>query len=389
MGKTNTLHFTIGEDFGLRIMEIAQEHLIYNLDHKKAVKALTDSFVGMPEDLALKILKGSHVIVVDEADQSVIVTERDEIIHERYPKIDIRSWYRKEHKKIGDDLRSAYEYLGMSTRGIFRYGFEMIFDKDDIIRFTRGDNEGILETLRDDSRIRDISDVSRVVLAVILKADKLYTVLEWMDRVYPEELEFDYSDPMGSVSKGRHDVLNLLMTRYQNFCNNNSEAILEEIEEEDDKVRSYVNNAIEITKVLSKPTFEPMNILDNYSAGWLSPTGEYYGLNGDIGNMLHTNIADKLQEQGIIPEDVETVDSWLERNGWVKIHGNWILYGGWENEKLDRPVVPMTEIQKTEIVRYGKLCHKGMLKFGFKMEFISAARFEMTDMLMIRKLFEF
>ena len=41
--------------------------------------------------------------------------------------------------------------------------------------------------------------------------------------------------------------------------------------------------------------------------------------------MLHLNLANMMVKDGIIPEDFggeSTADSWLERQGWVNIHGN-------------------------------------------------------------------
>lgn len=36
-----------------------------------------------------------------------------------------------------------------------------------------------------------------------------------------------------------------------------------------------------------------MEIIEGYDAGWLSPDGDFYGLNGSVGNMLHLNIAER------------------------------------------------------------------------------------------------
>lgn len=127
----------------------------------------------------------------------------------------------------------------------------------------------------------------------------------------------------------------------------------------------------------------------NWTAGWLSPEGDYYALNGGIANMLHLNIADKLQQKGIIPKDEENKDSWLEKNGWVKIHGDWILYGGYLNENFDEPNVPLNRVQQDLIYKYGQTCHKGILKIGFKMERISAVRFQTTNQLALKNLFGF
>jgi hypothetical protein len=76
----------------------------------------------------------------------------------------------------------------------------------------------------------------------------------------------------------------------------------------------------------------------------------------------------------------------LEQNGWVKIHGNWILFDGWNLCNLKKENIAMTEKQKDAIYKYGQACCDGLLKLGYSQETISAARFNMTDLLILKKL---
>mgnify|MGYP004709299823 CR=1 FL=1 len=99
--KTGVVHFTIGEDMGIRLMEIAQEHLICNNNPEKAITAITDSLIGCPVDYALKILKGDIVLFVDVENQSIMPTERIPEIHDRiFPKIDVIDYMEKQQKQI-------------------------------------------------------------------------------------------------------------------------------------------------------------------------------------------------------------------------------------------------------------------------------------------------
>ncbi len=43
-----------------------------------------------------------------------------------------------------------------------------------------------------------------------------------------------------------------------------------------------------------KTELKPVEITEGYDAGWLSPDGDFYGLNRSVGNMLHLNIAERL-----------------------------------------------------------------------------------------------
>jgi hypothetical protein len=148
-----------------------------------------------------------------------------------------------------------------------------------------------------------------------------------------------------------------------------------------DTVQTYIDSAREIEEVLEKG-IEPVDILDNYSAGWLSPEGEYYALNGEIANMLHNQIASALYEKGIIPQDEvneNNPDGWLCKNGWVKIHNNHILFDGWYNEKysLGQKNVDMTKKQIQAIYEFGQKCCGGVLKLGLGYSQVSAVNFQM------------
>lgn len=82
-------------------------------------------------------------------------------------------------------------------------------------------------------------------------------------------------------------------------------------------------------------------------------------------------------------------EGYLSRNGWVKIHGNHILYDGYLQSKYGMPLVRITDEQIKKIELYGQVCHGGMLRFGLQMKPCSAVRFGMTNKIMIGRLFDF
>ena len=128
---------------------------------------------------------------------------------------------------------------------------------------------------------------------------------------------------------------------------------------------------------------KPVEITEGYDAGWLSPDGEFYGLNGSVGNMLHLNIAERLLASKKIPvKEMRNPDRWLEENGWVKVHHNWILFfGSFYGNTL-------TDIQIEKLYRYGQVCHRGVLRLGTSQTQITAARLRETEPLMLNKLLE-
>lgn len=57
--------------------------------------------------------------------------------------------------------------------------------------------------------------------------------------------------------------------------------------------------------------------------GWIAPNGDYYGLNDDDIRYIHLALSNRLMQEGLCPPQ-SNPDKWLERNGWIKQHGNHI-----------------------------------------------------------------
>jgi hypothetical protein len=99
--------------------------------------------------------------------------------------------------------------------------------------------------------------------------------------------------------------------------------------------------------------------------------------------MLHTQISAALQEQGLIPQyennDSDKMeinpDSWLEQQGWAKIHGNNVQFGGRLNDKLGKKNVNLTKTQIELIRDYISDNHACMIKAGWRLEPASIGMF--------------
>lgn len=57
--------------------------------------------------------------------------------------------------------------------------------------------------------------------------------------------------------------------------------------------------------------------------GWIAPNGDYYGLNDEDIVYVHIAVSNRLMQDGKIPPQ-RNPDRWLEKNGWIKQHGNHI-----------------------------------------------------------------
>ncbi len=365
--ETKTVHFRIGADMGILLMQIAQEHLIYNYNPKKAVETITESLHGCPVELALQIIKGDIVLIVDEEEQNIITVDRDDSIHAIYPKLELTDWIIKESSDVyttGRELINTMKdvLLSMKHSHVF-----VEFEYSSVIDYVCGNDRGLLNELDQIAEISRMALLIKVTKELIEKSTKIQSVIDFIKFAYPETFTED-------CQREYDNLVDTLMRTTEKL----SEIIhldFKQIEIEQAGLNNYVNAAIEIDNTLSQE-IQPVNIMDNWAAGWLSPNAEYYALNGEIANMLHNQIADALQKKGVIPSDAEDPDVWLEQHGWVKIHKENINFAGCLNYNYHKANVDMTPAQINTIYKYGTSCWNSRFLMGWRREVLSAAMFQ-------------
>lgn len=387
--ESGVCRFTIGEDLGVRLMEIAMEHLTERNNPVQALKTITDSLIGCPTELAVKILKGDVVLWVDVKNQDVIPMKRTEmygklVADKIFPKVDPCYWIEKRHQDIethGENLIQGFKYLQTEIRKNNKC-FTVDFPYDDIFKFVSGKDESILEYLRDNyCEVDAIANLIETTKKYVEFSMSIQSTMDWMVNTFDEFsnpiLYAEYNGKKGDCSQMLTDVM-FVMKETLNF----------EFEmwnvEENDSVTKYIESAKEIDAIVEKG-IEPVDMMSNWSAGWLAPNGDYYGLNGEIANMLHIQIATALQEISLIPiknndgDDLVDVnaDAWLEQQGWAKIHGANVQFAGCLNKNLGSKNVNLTKAQIEAICKYIAGCHNGVVKLGWRLTPTSIAKFEM------------
>lgn len=397
--ESGVVHFTLGEDFGILLATIAQEHIMYNYDIRKAIATIMEGLMGIELPMTLKIIKGDLVIVVDETGESVVVTERNKT-HSKYPVFDIEKWITKKYDEIeytGKKFKAALQYHG----GKFMYR-EKIYIEIPVTQMkalfagTLDGNDAI-EYILSDEKINNLYQLLLVVKNYCQTSLKIHETVIGVLTLYGNELSESQKHRIGNVQRDALDMLaevNRLLTRIADV---DFDDIDNDTDENYAELKSYLESAQEIETVLSKG-IEPVNIVDNYSAGWLAPDGTYYGLNGEIANMLHNQIADALQEKGIVPNEANEVglkvnpDQWLEEHGWIKIHDNNVQFSGCNNYRTGKRNVDITDKQIEAIHNYIENCHACQIKLGWRLEKLSLGMFMMACQnkeQMYKKYFEF
>lgn len=387
MGKQE-LQFSLGEDAGKILTDIAREHLICSLDPQKAIETIMKSLIGCPKQLALDIIAGEYVILMDTDKQEFLVCKFDKEIHGKtFTRLDMADWSSKSFLKIQDDSLLFLDLLEKIRDDIFSNNgkFSIDIEYSKVISYFYDTNDDDFDLLEDNYEMTQLSELINATKKFINKSINAINVIKWMHSNYPGKINDAYT-------KMPCEVLQLSV-ELTNLVNGSADLDLPMTKTEEAYSRLDKFIKCELTaQEARKRSIAPVNILDKWSAGWLSPSGEYYALNGEIANMLHTKIADALFEDGIIDcgDPMNNPDSWLEENGWAKIHGDLVLYDGWNRGRYSSgKKVPMTQVQQDMIAKYGQVCCGGVLRLGLSNDHMSAARFGMTDIPMLRKYFEF
>jgi len=370
--STQVLHMRLGETFGILLAQVAQEHIMYNYDVKKGVETITEGLHGIPLDMALKVIKGEYVIEVCEGGEEVNVnTERNES-HKDYPIFNVAEWSVKKCKEIFDNGEEMKDILDLVSRK-FRYRSTVYIHipVSNLKSLFSGNLDGdeALKLLFENEIISRAYEGAMLAKKYIETSFKLFTTIKDLSKIYHNQLtdvekndiEYELGEALlmiDSVKKIVSDMVN---------CDFEEARATAEL-------TNYLNATREIDRTLEEG-IKPVDIMDNYSAGWLSPEGLYYALNGEIANMLHNQIADALQEIGIIPEEAGSPDAWLEQQGWVKIHGNNVHFAGNLNNKIGLPNVQMTDKQIQLIFDYIQNCHQSEIKLGWRLTRLSAGMF--------------
>lgn len=383
----STVHFTLGENAGKLLTQIAREQLLYQLDPNKAVETIQGSLIGCPTDIALKVLIGDIVLTVDKDGESINAIAYNPEMAEEFPKLDILQWSQDKVASIMDDGGDWIKCLREYQQTILDEDgcFDITIDYKQLTKYLiEGDFN---ELIHDNETISNLKCTMDGVKRFIEKSFKIISVINWLNRKYPniiwEELTYE---PV---------VLRLLHSTLTDFMNGNMDLIDQEIGKQKTQasfLETYFNAEREIEKTI-KSGIMPVDITKGYDAGWLSPEGDYYAANGHIANMLHLQIADALKNKGVIPlkdkfgMDVNP-DMWLEDNGWVKIHGSHILYTGYEQAEYGKPMIKLTDAQLKQIIQYGeKCCQGGYIQIGCTYKNVNVMHLKCMEAPMIAKLF--
>lgn len=354
------LTFTIGKGFGQILQRIAWEKLTEKYNPREAVEIITKSLPGCTEGMAVDILDGKIILGEDEATQEVLGSPG--------AGGKFNDWIKSRRIQLEEEAKEWVEALERIRQTIADAGgkFEFSVRYPELVSYLSGDKDAGLLDYPHSNVVEQIKGTVEGAKNFFVKVSEVYEVIVWMcDALNMSRVILP--DPILSM----HTILDSLMCsdpeveasiRKQDFQKQRLSEFMEEREE-------------------NQTELEPMEITEGYDAGWLSPDGDFYGLNGSTENLLHLNISERLLASKKIPvKEMRTPGWWLEENGWVKIYHDWILFSGSFYGKT------LTEAQIDKLYRYGQACCEGVLLLGTSQEPITAARLRETEPIMLNKL---
>lgn len=389
MTTTRMVHFSLGENAGKLITDIAREHIMCNLDPEKGLDTIQGSLIGCPRNIALDIIRGKFVLETAQDKVSFNVVRYTPDMKEAHPPFDVEGWAENTLLKIKEIAREWDQAILDVRRSIIKNKgtFDISVSYQDLISFFyNGDANNIIDADNNEK----IDRIKFVVLGIknfFEESYKKLDVIKWLATAYPDDIPEGFLLMPQEVKR-----LNLCLTDMM-LKDSEVEKYIARNLYMDNLVTRFIENEKNIDKVISEG-IQPVEITDNYSAGWLAPNGDFYGLNGDIANMLHNQIADALYKKGLIPQKdchrnfENNPDGWLCENGWIRIHGDHLLYDGYLQSKYRMKLVPITDAQRKKILAYGTECHGGYLRFGCTYTRYSVSAFVALPDKYIGKLFD-
>lgn len=352
--------FTIGKGFGQMLQRIAWEKLTEKYNPREAVEIITKSLLGCTEGMAVDILDGKIILGEDEATHEVLGTPGEGGKFDRWIKI-TRAALEVEATEWVETLERLRQTIA-DAGGKFEFSVRY----PELISYLSGDKDACLLDYPRSNVVEEIKGTVEGAKNFFVKVSEVYEVIVWMcDALNMSRVILP--DPILSM----HTILDSLM------CSDPEvEASIRKQDFQKQRLSEWMEEREE-----NQTELEPVEITEGYDAGWLSPDGDFYGLNGSTENLLHLNIAERLLASKKIPvKEMRNPDRWLEENGWVKVYHDWILFSGSFYGKT------LTDVQIEKLYRYGQVCHRGVLRLGTAQTQITAVRLRATEPLMLNKL---
>lgn len=256
------LTFTIGKGFGQMLQRIAWEKLTEKYNPREAVEIITKSLPGCTEGMAVDILDGKIILGEDEATQEVLGTPG--------AGGKFNDWIRAQRVLLEEEAKEWVKSLEGIRQKIADAGgkFEFTVRYPELVSYISGcEDAGLLDNPHSGT-VEQIKGVVEGANGFFVRVGEVYEVIVWMcDALNISRVLF--SD---SVLRVRTIIDSLMCSDPE------VEASVRKQDFQKQRLSEYMENEMKIEEY-HKTELKPVEITEGYDAGWLSPDGEFYGLN--------------------------------------------------------------------------------------------------------------
>lgn len=329
------VHFTIGENLGQILFQIASEQ-IQKGNVEKAISTYTDSLIDFSEDYVKCLLKNECVLITNKDKDSLEISTNAEDIEQN--KKYITDWYNVLEYKVEYlqdlishiyDLKNHFLTIDVTDVDIksLSVGRKQINIAAKLIACKKFPNlhstgENIWEDLVYDCEngyaTRDevaLYNIVQYVQSIRKLYNKFFETLNYYNAIK----HFDLIDKFAFIESTFERCLILLEEfsddekgYHHPMCDEEIHNLKEQIY--DDIYKTAIGREFLENCIISK------NPEDRYDAAWISPEGKFYGALGETTDLLHLNLAQqictKIDEVDIMFE----ADEYLSERGWIKVH---------------------------------------------------------------------
>lgn len=418
----------VGSQIGDILLDIANEKILKG-DLDGAIRTYTESLHGFSEKYAKKVITNQVVLLFDEHTQEAKLSDDADIIKLNQTKI--LDW-QGTMEDLVSVLREAIYDANINIDDITKlriyqndYSLFQIFDDANkskvanigakqIANILTGDEynddwyEFIDETTMYGSTPDEHENIIITLVAYIQSIKELYESYMSAAKLYDICKMLDVEVRVPFLEKAMEDALDILIK----FSNPNEGYHHPSCDEEVSDYKDDMLHSIRSTsfgKEMDENGILRKNPLDKYDAAWVAPDGSFYGMYGNVRDMLHFVIADKMypkmlkekMEKEMDPSMIINLNSeaYLTDHSWVKIHHDeaYCLLAITKDDKTDKMLWVPTKEQIDVICTYMDTHHNGrfyteaggnvLARIDHKEPYKTSAIRQM-DEFMIRKVFE-
>lgn len=416
-----TLHFTLGENMGVVLQNIANEHLYYDKNPEWAVKTLTDS--GVPKQYVLPILK-NELFLKTESDTRMGICKKEVLSQEElsmYNESDyigyVKHYLFNNDYKYRDALRKKImntfakecvytvdlddkdllELFGVSVP-VGKISGSIKVTAGDIIRVWKENDSNSLEVLTygDSHPLFNHRIYEKFMDLDCLKdfvedSEQFIHLVEWFQKNFgfkfgPDSVpSYEYNDYKKEYEDFKklydllllYDVENLDKLNelfYKNGYNKVADVLVEDMvggeiamEANTNKINKEIAKKKETQK--KRDLAEPVTFDDHWEAGYIDPFGNVYGMGMNESPLIHVELADALYEKHGVGEYLPAYDKdynkdyAIDKAGWVRFHFGKIRFLGYDLVACGYALrdKPLTKRQIDRMVEYAERWCDGKL----------------------------